>query len=422
MPPARPVVSRHNHSPPPTMNKALFLLSLLLLALGATVGLFVIVPAGIAYWITYQQVFPSLAQAGLGEQIGGITGWLIALGLVPVVYKALFKRNARWWAILAIGLGVGGVQFACRWLTSDHLLHKPLYATFNVQGDISLSRDPVSPVTGRTNILLGPENAAYIHQSIHRAMEAVDPLTTPWFDAAGTPVVFLSRMVQSDTGLALWEAFNRFGYHPATGALLSPASPTLRETFEQDTAAANRAAKRKQEELLDEEISAERERHAQIEQELRNNEADLRAKLDQAFEQSRQLKEANDLLELEQVKRQAIELAIQQSSEFEEIKKRQKLEDGAKRQQEIAPITISRDDSRFIRQPLPRIGSGLAELGRIVVLLRVNDRGRVTKAEVEHSSGSRDHDRYVCDFIMREWLAKLGEPAIFRIALAFDPS
>lgn len=86
--------------------------------------------------------------------------------------------------------------------------------------------------------------------------------------------------------------------------------------------------------------------------------------------------------------------------------------------------TIRFGGKEFRRQPPPnypeefqrnRIG------GTVEALITVGTNGVPSKVEVGRSSGAPSLDRHVCDFIRREWRARPGEVANYRIAITFVP-
>ncbi len=81
-------------------------------------------------------------------------------------------------------------------------------------------------------------------------------------------------------------------------------------------------------------------------------------------------------------------------------------------------------DKAFRKQPAPDYPPELERQrvgGTVQVLIYVGADGEPDRVEVEKSSSTPALDRYVCDFIRREWRTYPGEAANFRIAITFAP-
>jgi len=59
--------------------------------------------------------------------------------------------------------------------------------------------------------------------------------------------------------------------------------------------------------------------------------------------------------------------------------------------------------------------------GTVEAFIYVGTNGVPYKVEVGRSSGTPALDRYVAEFIQREWRAYPGEPVNYRIAITFAP-
>jgi len=81
--------------------------------------------------------------------------------------------------------------------------------------------------------------------------------------------------------------------------------------------------------------------------------------------------------------------------------------------------------NEFKKQPPPKYPAEFERnriAGTVEALITVGANGLVEKVEVGRSSGFPALDRYVCDFIQREWKAEPGEGGFYRIAMTFLPA